>query len=288
LIAKIKDGRQFWSTVPEIVWAARLDRLGATVTMEPIVGRTGPDFRFDLSGFSAHAEVYSPVFQSDEFSWSSDLHGALENLDDGFRVSAQKLPARQSQNLGIIHRALRRVLVELRARNDRRDFRLYVWSDRRQRVELLPPGTIEIDPVIDHTDSPFFVADIAYAPELGGVWTASHASNAHRDMSDLMSGLGQLQPGANLLIVDANREFILPSMIERACAAPRGAFERHPELSAVAVSAWGVYPAPTTNPLLDHVFVEEYTLIENPRADSPIPAALLAEMKRTHLLDERA
>lgn len=62
LIAKLKDRRQFWSTVPEIVWPARFHRAGMRVEVEPIIGRPGPDIRFTMAGLTAHAEVYAPVF----------------------------------------------------------------------------------------------------------------------------------------------------------------------------------------------------------------------------------
>src|SRR6185436_9756493 len=118
LVAKIKDRRQFWSTVPEIVWAARLARLGMQVDVEPIVGRSGPDMRFTWDGFTAHAEVYSPVFEADEFSWADDLQEDLERLNVGYHVSCQLLPDRLSENRSTISKTLRRVISTLQARND--------------------------------------------------------------------------------------------------------------------------------------------------------------------------
>jgi hypothetical protein len=286
LIAKVKSP-DFWSTVPEIVWAARLARLGADVAIEPIQRRKGPDMRFEFpTAIIGHAEVYSPVFADVEFDWATDLRASLEKLGAGFDVGIEVLPARVSQNLGVINRALRRVLTTFRDDNNQDRFRLYLWTDRKQRLEPMPQYiTVEMDPVIDEDAHPFFVADVRYAPGLGGVYVSSHTPNAHRDPSAVLSDLGQLQPGgANILILDVTREFLIAPRIERECNAPNGVFERHPELSAVAVSAWGVYPGPTTNPLADEVFIEEYELIANPRAAWPVPADLLAAMQRPGLL----
>jgi hypothetical protein len=286
LSAKLKSP-DFWSTVPEIVWAARLARLGADVTIEPIQNRKGPDMRFEFpSVIVGHAEVYSPVFTAVEFEWAADLRRSLENLGTGFDVGVEVLPARLSQNLVIIKRALRRVLTTLRNDKNRDTFRLYLWTDRNQHLAAMPDYmTVDRDPVIEENPDPFFVADVRYAPGLGGVFVSSHTPNGHRDPSTVLCDLGQLQPGgANILILDVTREFLIAPRIERECNTPNGVFERHPELSAVAVSAWGVYPAPTTNPLVDEVFIEEYDLIANPHAASPIPCDLIAAMQRPGLL----
>lgn len=152
----------------------------------------------------------------------------------------------------VINRALRRVLTTLRDDNNQDTFRLYLWTDRKQQLEPM---------------------------------VSSHTPNGHRDPNTVLSDLGQLQPGgANILILDVTREFLIAPRIERECNAPNGVFERHPELSAVAVSAWGVFPAPTMNPLVDEVFIEEYDLIPNPHASWPMPPELLSAMQRPGLL----
>jgi len=283
LVAKIKDRRQFWSTVPEIVWAARLARLGMQVDVEPIVGRSGPDMRFTWDGFTAHAEVYSPVFEADEFSWADDLQEDLERLNVGYHVSCQLLPDRLSENRSTISKTLRRVISTLQARNDPTPlYRLYLRRDRSTRlVELSGYLTLNCDPVLEEETDLLFVTDLRRSPEVGAITIGTHVSNSRRDARELLRDLGQLQPGANLLIVDTSRDFIYPGSIERASD---GAFTRHPELSAIAVSTWGVYPAPTTNPLVDHEFIEEYDFIVNPRAAAPFPAAMLTAMARKGLL----
>jgi hypothetical protein len=283
LVAKIKDRRQFGSTVPEIVWAARLARLGMQVEVEPIIGRAGPDMRFTCDGFTAHAEVYSPVFEADEFSWADDLQEDLERLNVGYHVSCQLLPDRRSENRSLISKALRREISSLQARNDPTPcYRLYLRRDRTTRIEKLSGYlTIGCDPVMEEEPGFLFVADLQRTPELGVITIAAHVSNSRRDARELLRDLGQLQPGANLLIVDASRDFVHLDSIERASDGP---FTRRPELSAIAVSTWGVYPAPTTNPLVDHVFVEEYNFIVNPRAETPLPAPMLTAMARKGLL----
>jgi hypothetical protein len=83
LIAKLRDRRQFWATVPEIVWAARLDRLDMRVTVEPIVGRAGPDLLLEVTGFSAYAEIYAPEFKAHEFDWGTiDMDPLLAEIDE--------------------------------------------------------------------------------------------------------------------------------------------------------------------------------------------------------------
>jgi hypothetical protein len=283
LVAKIKDRRQYGSTVPEIVWAARLARLGMQVEVEPIIGRSGPDMRFTYDGFTAHAEVYSPVFEADEFSWADDLQEDLEPLNVGYHVSCQLLPDRRSEHRSIISKTLRRVIRLLQERNDPTPwYRLYLRRDRSTRIEALSGYlTVDCDPVMEEEPALLFVADLHRTPEIGGITIGAHVSNSRRDARELLRDLGQLQPGANLLIVDASRDFIHLSSIERASD---GSFTRHPELSAIAVSTWGVYPAPTTNPLVDHEFVEEYNFIVNPRAATPFAAAMLTAMARKGLL----
>lgn len=279
LIAKLKDRRQFWSTVPEIVWAARLHRAGMRVEVEPIIGRTGPDIRFTMAGFTAHAEVYAPVFQADEFDWGEDLQEDLERLAVGFHVSAQQLPPRTPENRGIITKVLRRVIGDITSTDDRTEYRLYVRSDRSFRVEPTSGYvTLESDPVMDEEDDLLFVTDLYNCPDHGGVTIGTHVTNGHRDHRKLLTDLRQLQPGANVLILDTTREFITPTSIELSCD---GAFARHPELSAIAVSSWGVFP----DPLGNHHFVEEYDFIVNPNGSTPFSPEILSAMGQTGLLN---
>lgn len=235
LISKIQGRRQFWSTVPEIVWAARFRRLGMNVDVEPIIGRTGPDMRFTWNGFTAHAEVYSPVFKADEFSWADDLQEDLERLDVGYHVSCQLLPDRLSENRRVISKTLHRVISELKAKDDPTPcYRLYLRRDRSHRMVELPGyRTLDFDPVLEDENDLLFVTDLHRMPEVGSITIGTHVSNGHRDARELLRDLGQLQPGANLLIIDTSRDFVCPGSIERASD---GAFARHPELSAIAIS----------------------------------------------------
>jgi hypothetical protein len=203
LISKIKDRRQFWSTVPEIVWAARFRRLGMNVNVEPIIGRTGPDMRFTWNGFTAHAEVYSPVFEADEFSWADDLQEDLECLDVGYHVSCQLLPDRLSENRGVVSKTLRRVISELKAKDDPTPYyRLYLRRDRSHRMVELPGyRTLGFDPVLEEENDLLFVTDLHRMPEVGAITIGTHVSNGHRNARELLRDLGQLQPGANLLII---------------------------------------------------------------------------------------
>jgi hypothetical protein len=123
-----------------------------------------------------------------------------------------------------------------------------------------------------------FVTDLYNWPDQGCITIGTHVSNGQRDNRKLLTDLGQLQPGANLLILDTTRDFITRTSIELACD---GAFTRHPELSAIGVSSWGVY----RDPLSDHRFVEEYDFIINPNASSPFRADTLTTMGRIGLLD---
>jgi hypothetical protein len=281
LIAKLKDRRQFWSTVPEIVWAARLHRAGMQVEVEPIIGRTGPDIRFTMAGFTAHAEVYAPVFQAAEFDWGEDLQDELERLAVGFHVSAQQLPPRTSENRSIIAKILRRAIGEIASKNDRTEYRLYMRSDRSVRMEPTSGYvTLESDPIMEEEDDLLFVTDLYNRPEQGGITIGTHVTNGHRDHRKLLTDLGQLQPGANLLILDTTRDFITRTSIELSCD---GAFARHPELSAIAVSSWGVYP----NPLGDDHFVEEYDFIVNPNGATPFSPEMLTVMGQSGLLDSK-
>ncbi len=283
LVAKLQDRRQFWATVPEVIWAARLDRLGFAVTVEPILGRRGPDLRIDVDGFSAHAEVYSPMFEAAEFDWGGDLHAALEDLGNGFHISAQRLPERRSQHLAIVRKALRRVLHDLRAQDDRRTYRFYLWPGPEHRLELQPTyETLELDSVFaERVDKPLFVADVQFGPGLGGVTVGTHVDDHQPGRQNLISRLGQLRAGANVLIVDASRDFVSAGTLERECFRAGGPFERRPELSAVIVSAWGVY---ATYGLGDDTFGEDYAVIENQNASDPFPPGLLRAMTRPNLL----
>lgn len=281
LIAKLKDRRQFWSTVPEIVWAARLQRAGMQVEVEPIISRTGPDIRFTTAGFTAHAEVYAPVFQADEFDWAEDLQEEVERLAVGFHVSAQQLPARTSENRSIIGKILRRMIREITSKNDRTEYRLYLRGDRSFR--MMPTSgyvTIESDPVMEVETDLLFVADLYNWPEQGYVTIGTGVANGHRDHRKLLTDLGQLQPGANLLILDTTRDFITRTSIELSCDA---AFARHPELSAIVVSSWGVYPSPFE----DDRFVEEYDFIVNPGGSTPFSPDMLRVMGQSALLDSK-
>jgi hypothetical protein len=253
------------------------------VEVEPIMGRSGPDMRFAANGFTAHAEVYAPVFEADEFNWGEDLEEDLERLSLGFHVSTQLLPARTSENRSTIAKALRRAVRQITSTNDRTEYRLYVRRDRSVRMEPTSGYvTLESDPLMEEEHDLLFVTDLYNWPDQGCITVGTHVSNARRDYRKLLTDLGQLQPGANLLILDTAREFLTRTSIDLACD---GAFARHPELSAIAVSSWGVYPAPTVNPLADHHFVEEYDFIVNPNASSPFPEDMLAIMGQLGLLD---
>lgn len=280
LIAKLKNSRQFWSTVPEIVWPARFHRAGMRVEVEPIIGRPGPDICFTMAGLTAHAEVYAPVFQADEFDWKEDLREALESLAVGFHVRAQQLPPRTSENLSIIVKVLRRMIREMTSKNDRTAYRLYMRRDRSVRREPILGRVLRSDPIMEEEDDLLFVADLHNRPGQGDITIGTHVANGHQDHRKLLTDLGQLQPGANLLILDTMRDFITRTSIVLSCD---GAFARHPELSAIAVSSWGVYP----NLLGEDHFVEAYDFIVNPNGSTPFSPEMLSVMGQIGLLDSK-
>ena len=87
-------------------------------------------------------------------------------------------------------------------------------------------------------------------------------------------------PDIVLLILDTTRDFVTRTSIELSCD---GAFARHAELSAIAISSWGVYP----NLLGDDHFVEKYDFIVNPNGATPFPPETLRVMSQSGLLDSK-
>ena len=271
---RAKVDAQFGSVLPEILWGGRMLALGWDVEPEPTGKRKGPDFAFRATALSGFLEVYSPEYRVTEFDISTDLQRGLDGESGGFHIGLEVPPtARKSQFVKAIARAVRQALRDYRSCQLSGSIRLLIGNDGQARREAAPmyrPLDRE-----DCDDTLLAAVDI-HPTELDVITFGAHKGgtiDTRGEMNKLLKRLNQLQRGtANVLVVDASRDFIFERELTLAATRPGGAFERHPELSAILMSSFGIYWNPGDKEL--ESVAENYQLIPNPSAANPLPTTV--------------
>ena len=140
---KLRDPKNFWSTVPEFLWSARLAALNAAPEVER--DAKGPDVRGWLGGQQFAIEIYAPVLKALTGGLHHDLRLRLERPENDFHLGLYGDGfGRNPQDVHALGKEIDRIFKRLRSRELVAPVTIYVHAQGARTVlagfdDLRPP-----------------------------------------------------------------------------------------------------------------------------------------------------
>ena len=223
-------------------------------------------------------EIYSPEQRKLAFGIMDDLRRRLEHSGGNAHISIEMPPPRREPQY--VDTIVKAVSAALRSRGPHDKIRLTVKTEGKSLHETLASyRSVERAEVGSDV-----LAIVDIYPGVGAMTFAGHVGHAEdvvKRCRTMLGRLGQLQKdSANFLVIDATREFVPDRLVEEEAARAGGPFDRHPELTGIMLSRWGVYPG---WPVEDE-FCESYHAFLNPSARATVPPDVMCSLTRRDML----